>query len=169
MKRRKSIPGWARIAAMALVLMIYPAANMLIDPFGVFGDPIFDWYSYNEYNNPRAAKIAWLEENHERFDSYVIGSSCAASLSTGELNEYMEDQYTAAARQEVESYIKGLLASAGIEAKKIRADIHITEDISISCTKASLTFAFDSEARRARALLESVLEGVPLEVTVDGA
>ena len=86
-----------------------------------------------------------------------------------ELNEYMEDQYTAAARQEVESYIKGLLASAGIEAKKIRADIHITEDISISCTKASLTFAFDSEARRARALLESVLEGVPLEVTVDGA
>lgn len=93
MKRRKSIPGWARIAAMALVLMIYPAANMLIDPFGVFGDPIFDWYSYNEYNNPRAAKIAWLEENHERFDSYVIGSSCAASLSTGELNEYMDARF----------------------------------------------------------------------------
>ncbi len=32
-----------------------------------------------------------------------------------------------------------------------------------------MTFAFDSEARRARALLESVLEGVPLEVTADGA
>ena len=113
----------------------------------------------------------------------LIASLCGALISADwdwpadpgsieqnrELNEYMEDQYTAAARQVVESYIKGLLASAGIEAKKIRADIHITEDISISCTKASLTFAFDSEARRARALLESVLEGVPLEVTVDGA
>lgn len=113
----------------------------------------------------------------------LIASLCAAVISVDwewpvapdemgenqELNEYMEDQYIAAAREEVESYIKGLLASAGIEAKKIRADIHITEDNSISCTKASLTFAFDSEARRARALLESVLEGVPLEVTADGA
>lgn len=86
-----------------------------------------------------------------------------------ELEEYMEDRYTAAARQEMESYIEGLLAAAGIEAKKIRADIHITEENSISCTKASLTFAFDSEAKRARALLERVLEGIPLEVTVDGA
>lgn len=93
----------------------------------------------------------------------------AGAKENEELGEYIEDQYTAAAREEAEAYIKGLLASAGIEAKKIRADIHITEDNSISFTKASLTFAFESEARRARALLESVLEGVPLEVTVDGA
>lgn len=113
----------------------------------------------------------------------LMASLCAAVVSADwdwpsefkeaeqnpELTEYLEDQYTAAAREEVEGYIKGLLASAGIEAKKIRADIHITEDNSISCTKASLTFAYESEARRARALLESVLDGVPLEVTVDGA
>ena len=113
----------------------------------------------------------------------LIASLCAALISadwdwpagleesggSGELEEYMEDQYAAAAREDVEAYIKGLLASAGIDAKKIRADIHITEDGSISCTKASLTFAFESEARRARALLAGVLEGVPLEVTVDGA
>jgi len=85
-----------------------------------------------------------------------------------ELADYMEDQYTAAAREEVEGYLGGLLASAGIEAKKIRADIHITEDNSISCTKVSLTFGFDSDARRAEALLANVLDGVPLEVTVDG-
>ena len=113
----------------------------------------------------------------------LIVSLCAALISadwdwpaeleesggSSELEEYMEDQYAAAAREDVETYIKGLLASAGIDAKKIRADIHITEDGSISCTKASLTFAFESEARRARALLAGVLEGVPLEVTVDGA
>ena len=85
------------------------------------------------------------------------------------LNEYMEDQYTKAAREDMEEYIRGLLGAAGIEAKKIRADIHITEDGSISCTKASLTFAFESEARRARAVLSGALKGVPLEVTVDGA
>lgn len=113
----------------------------------------------------------------------LIASLCASLISADwdwppdiagaegnrELQEYMEDQYTAAARQDMESYIEGLLASAGIEAKKIRADIHITEENSISCTKASLTFAYESEARRARALLERVLEGIPLEVTVDGA
>lgn len=113
----------------------------------------------------------------------LITSLCAALISAdwdwpselaeveenSALTDYMEDQYTAAARDEVERYIKGLLASAGLEAKKIRADIHITEDSSISCTKASLTFAYESDARRARALLESVLDGVPLEVTVDGA
>lgn len=113
----------------------------------------------------------------------LITSLCAALISADwdwpcelteagenrEFTEYMEDQYTSAAREEVEGYIKGLLASAGIEAKKIRADIHITEDNRISCTKASLTFAYESEAMRARALLEGVLEGVPMEVTVDGA
>lgn len=112
----------------------------------------------------------------------LIASLCASAVSADwdwpgelagaeenrELEEYMQDQYTAAAREDIEGYIKGLLASVGIEAKKIRADIHIMEDNSISCTKASLTFAYESEARRARALLEGVLDGVPLEVTVDG-
>ena len=81
--------GIARILAMLLVMAAYPAANMLIDPFGVFGDPIFDWYSYNETNNPRTAKLAWLEEHHEEFDSYIIGSSCSASYDPAELNEYL--------------------------------------------------------------------------------
>ncbi len=113
----------------------------------------------------------------------LIASLCASAMSADwdwqidhekagqnrELNEYMEDQYAEAARKDMEDYISGLLAAAGIEAKKIRADIHITEDGSISCTKASLTFAFESEARRARAVLSGALEDVPLEVTVDGA
>ena len=49
---------WLRVLAMLLLLGIFPAINILADPFGVFGDPIFHWYSYNETNNPRAAKVA---------------------------------------------------------------------------------------------------------------
>ena len=64
--------------AVALALALCAGANILIDPFGVFGDPLFDWYSYNETNNPRTAKVAWLEENHGAYDSYIIGSSSAS-------------------------------------------------------------------------------------------
>lgn len=93
MERKIKLPLWARIVLMVLILLLYPALNILIDPFGVFGDPVFDWYSYNEYNNPRAAKIAWLEEHHGEFDSYIIGSSCAAAINPLELNEYMDARF----------------------------------------------------------------------------
>ena len=93
MEHKRKLPLWARIVLMALVLLLYPALNMLIDPFGVFGDPVFDWYGYDEYNNPRAAKIAWLEEHHGAFDSYIIGSSCAAAINPLELNEYMDARF----------------------------------------------------------------------------
>lgn len=66
----------------------YAAFNALVDPFGVFGDPLLDWYGYNMTENPRVAKVAWLEQHHEDYDSYVIGSSKAASISVEELNEY---------------------------------------------------------------------------------
>ena len=82
-----------RIAAMVLILAIYPVANMLIDPFGVFGDPVFDWYSYDEANNPKLAKTVWLEDHHQQFDSYIIGSSCSASLNPAELNEYLDARF----------------------------------------------------------------------------
>ena len=84
---------WLRVLAMLLLLGIFPAINILADPFGVFGDPIFHWYSYNETNNPRAAKMAWLEDHHQEFDSYVIGSSCAASYRMEELNEYLDASF----------------------------------------------------------------------------
>ena len=78
---------------VALALGVCAGFNILADPFGVFGDPILDWYSYNETNNPRVAKLAWLEEHHEEFDAYIIGSSSAASYSTAELNEYLDASF----------------------------------------------------------------------------
>ena len=75
-------PGrWGlRVLAMVLLLGLFPAINFLVDPFGVFGDPLFHWYGYNETNNPRVAKVAWLEEHKEDFDSYIIGESVAPGV-----------------------------------------------------------------------------------------
>lgn len=79
--------------AIVLALAVCAGGSMLADPFGVFGDPVFDWYSYNETNNPRTAKIAWLEEHSGDYDSYVIGSSSAASLETKTLEKYFGGRF----------------------------------------------------------------------------
>jgi len=80
-------------AAVILSLAVVAAGNVLVDPFGVFGDPVLDWYSYNETNNPRVAKIAWLEENYQNYDSYIIGSSSAAAYSVSKLNSYLDANF----------------------------------------------------------------------------
>lgn len=85
-----------------------------------------------------------------------------------ELQEYIQGQYTVAAQEDWERYIEGLLASAGMQAKKIRAETDITEDGSIVLTKAVVSFRFDSDAQRARVLLENTLPGTTLEVTSGG-
>lgn len=80
-------------AAVVLVLALCAGFNILVDPFGVFGDPILNWYSYDETNNPRVAKLAYLEEHHQEYDSYVIGSSSAASYNVEELNRYLDANF----------------------------------------------------------------------------
>lgn len=84
---------WCIMFALSVVLITFGYAlfNILIDPFGVFGDPIIDWYSYNMTNNPRAAKIAYLDknENYKKYDSYMIGCSSTSSFSVEDLNHYL--------------------------------------------------------------------------------
>ena len=67
--------------------------NVLVDPFGVFGDPLLDWYSYNMTENPRVAKAAYLEEHHGEYDSYIIGSSKSASIPVEALNDYLDASF----------------------------------------------------------------------------
>ncbi len=91
MSSKKWLAMFGITVIMALALCA--GTNILIDPFGVFGDHVIDWYSYDETNNPRTAKLAWLEKHGGEFDSYVIGSSSAASFNVDELNEYLDAKF----------------------------------------------------------------------------
>ncbi len=79
---------WCVIALSGAILAVLTVImlNVLVDPFGVFGD---EWYSYNATNNPRIAKIEYLKKNHHKYDSYVIGCSSTSSYPVEELNEYL--------------------------------------------------------------------------------
>lgn len=72
---------------------IFAAYNICIDPFGVFGDRLMHWYEYDMTQNPRVAKIAYLDQNYEKYDSYILGSSKASSIPVAELNEYMDASF----------------------------------------------------------------------------
>lgn len=73
--------------------LIYAAFQIAVDPFGVFGDKFFDWYDYDMTQNTRAAKIAYINGHHEEYDSYVIGTSKALSLSCDKLNGYSDARF----------------------------------------------------------------------------
>ena len=81
------------VIAVLSALAVLAIMNMVIDPFGVFGDRFLRWYSYDMTQNPRVAKIAWLDQNHRNYDSYILGSSKASSLRVDTLNEYTGNRY----------------------------------------------------------------------------
>ncbi|MFD0587103.1 polysaccharide deacetylase family protein [Paenibacillus sp. GCM10027627] len=81
----------AFIASLALAATVVASFNVIVDPFGVFGDKVLKWHSYNMVNNPRVAKIAYLDQNHERYNSYIIGGSKSSSISPELLNKYYGD------------------------------------------------------------------------------
>ncbi len=80
--------------SLLLVAVLLAGFNLLTDPFGVFGDPLLDWYSYNETQNPRVAKIAWLQQgNHRNYDSYIIGCSGSSSIPVEAFNEALDARF----------------------------------------------------------------------------
>lgn len=89
------VKKWILVFVLSLLggVALLAAWNVVIDPFGVFGDRFFQWYAYDMTQNPRVAKIAWLDQHHEDYNSYVIGSSKASSLSVETLNKYTGDSY----------------------------------------------------------------------------
>ncbi|MEI6132595.1 MAG: hypothetical protein WCQ41_07215 [Bacillota bacterium] len=62
--------------------------NLIIDPYGVFGLDIVKVGSYDMQNNERTAKFTYLEKNHDKFDSYIIGGSKAGALIPSLFNQY---------------------------------------------------------------------------------
>lgn len=79
------------LISVGIIVLGYVLLNVLVDPFGVFGDPILDWYSYNMTNNPRVAKIGYLDKNEtgKTYDSYIIGCSSTSSFPAEDLDHYL--------------------------------------------------------------------------------
>jgi peptidoglycan/xylan/chitin deacetylase (PgdA/CDA1 family) len=73
-------------AALGLTLSA-ALLNLAADPFGVFGDRLMHRYAINMTNNPRTAKIAWLNAHPDDYDSYIIGSSVTSSYPVELLND----------------------------------------------------------------------------------
>ena len=61
--------------------------NAAVDPFGAFGDRLLSWFSYDETNNPRVAKLSYLEQHHDEYDSYILGCSSTSSFPVDAFNE----------------------------------------------------------------------------------
>lgn len=72
---------------MVISGMMIAGINYILDPFGAFGDRVTNFHSYNINNNPRVAKIGYLERFHDRYDSYVVGGSKSSGISPKLLNE----------------------------------------------------------------------------------
>ena len=89
------VKKWLLVFLLSLLAgtAVLAGVNVAVDPFGVFGDPLFQWYAYDMTQNPRVAKIAWLDQHYEDYNAYVIGSSKASSLSVDALNAYTGDRY----------------------------------------------------------------------------
>lgn len=93
--RSLSVRKWLCLffAAALFFVAVMAGFNILTDPFGVFGDPVLDWYEYDMTMNPRVAKIAYLDMHYEEYDSYIVGSSKCSSLSPEKLGRYTGGRY----------------------------------------------------------------------------
>lgn len=79
---------------LVLVLALGLAAfNYVTDPFAAFGDKFLNWFSYDETNNPRVAKISYLEQHHDEYDSYILGCSSTSSLQVSDFNELYDANF----------------------------------------------------------------------------
>lgn len=90
MKRPIFVKHWLLAFAGIVLLLVLSIMcfNYWTDPFGAFGDHFFQWWSYDETMNPSVAKLSYLEQNHEKYDSYIVGTSNAGSYPTEQLNKY---------------------------------------------------------------------------------
>lgn len=80
-------------ATIIICTVLFAGFNALVDPFGIFGDKIYNNYSYDMTQNPRISKINYLDRNYKKYDSYIIGCSKTSSFPTESLNKYFDAKF----------------------------------------------------------------------------
>lgn len=97
MKGKKALSSvqwlWMFAGSIVLLVLLTAGLNFVVDPYGAFGDRFFHWWSYNETLNPRMAKMVYLEQHHDQYDSYIVGASGSSSYPVDELNEYLDASF----------------------------------------------------------------------------
>lgn len=78
------------LTTIAIILSLF-SFNYFINPFGAFTTD--DWHSYNITTNPRVAKISYLDEENEKYDSFIVGASSTSSFDTDALNELFDANF----------------------------------------------------------------------------
>lgn len=80
---------WVLVFLVTVLVLaaLLAALNLAVDPFGAFGDRLLSWFSYDETNNPRVAKLTYLEQHHDEYDSYILGCSSTSSFPVDAFNE----------------------------------------------------------------------------------
>ena len=74
------------LAAALVTAALLAGFNAAVDPFGIFGDRFLSFWSYDMTQNPRTAKIGYLDTHHQDYDAYIIGCSKTSSFPTDRLN-----------------------------------------------------------------------------------
>ncbi|MDF2984824.1 MAG: hypothetical protein K0R50_334 [Eubacterium sp.] len=76
-----------------LLILGIAGINIVVDPFGAFGDHIMKWYAYDFTKNPRVAKISYMDQHKDEYDSFIVGSSSTSSFPVEQLNRYMDAKF----------------------------------------------------------------------------
>ena len=81
------------LATVFVLAALLAGLNAAVDPFGAFGDRLLSWFSYDETNNPRVAKLSYLEQHHGEYDSYILGCSSTSSFPMDAFNEAFDARF----------------------------------------------------------------------------
>ena len=81
------------LATAFVLAALLAGLNAAVDPFGAFGDRLLSWFSYDETNNPRVAKLSYLEQHHDEYDSYILGCSSTSSFPVDAFNEAFDARF----------------------------------------------------------------------------
>ncbi len=86
---------WFVMFILTVLLLVTGIAglNILVDPFGAFGDRVMKWYEYDFTKNPRVAKIAYMDQHQDEYDSFIVGSSSTSSFPVEQLDKYMNAKF----------------------------------------------------------------------------
>lgn len=122
--------------------------NFFVDPYGVFDNIGIEWPSYEMTMNPRAAKITYLKDHHEEYDSYIIGCSSTSSFPTEQLNEYFDASFYnmimyGADTLDTEQTARYLIEN--YEVKNLIINIYLDNAVEYDWTRDSLSYQMSPE------------------------